>query len=226
MTAARLERSAAFYDVDGTLIRANIVHAFAFYALNQPTLLGSAWKTLTTAASAPLFWAADKVSRRWFNELFYQYYRGQSEDRLVVLAEELFDEVIKPAIYPGARDLIEESRRAGCRQVLISGGLDFTVAPLARHLGIEDVIANRLEMSRGAATGRLEKPVIAGATKAVIMREFATTHGIDLTSSWAYSDSYSDYAMLAVVGRPTAVNPDLRLRALARSNDWPVVDLS
>src|SRR5512134_831464 len=108
VTAAKLDGSAAFYDVDGTLIRANIVHAFAFYALNQPTLTGSVWKTLTTAASAPLFWAADKVSRKWFNELFYAYYKGQSEDRLIVLADELFDDVIKPAIYPGARQLIEE----------------------------------------------------------------------------------------------------------------------
>jgi HAD superfamily hydrolase (TIGR01490 family) len=184
------------------------------------------WKTLTTAASAPLFWAADKVSRKWFNELFYGYYKGQSEDRLIVLADELFDDVIKPAIYPRARELIDESRRAGCRQVLISGGLDFTVRPLARYLGIDDVLANRLEFSRGRATGRLEKPFIAGATKAMIMRDFAEKHGIDLRRSWAYSDSYSDYAMLAVVGRPTAVNPDLRLRALARSYDWPVVDLS
>lgn len=226
MTAAKLDGSAAFYDVDGTLIRANIVHAFAFYALNQPTIAGSVWKTLTTAASAPLFWAADKVSRKWFNELFYGYYKGQSEDRLIVLADELFDDVIKPAIYPRARELIDESRRAGCRQVLISGGLDFTVRPLARYLGIDDVLANRLEFSRGVATGRLEKPFIAGATKALIMRDFAEKHGIDLARSWAYSDSYSDYAMLAVVGRPTAVNPDLRLRALARSYDWPVVDLS
>jgi HAD superfamily hydrolase (TIGR01490 family) len=226
VSASKLTRSAAFYDVDGTLIRANIVHAFAFYALNQPTLLGSLVKTVATAASLPLFWAADKLSRKAFNELFYRYYRGQSEDRLIVLAEELFDDVIKKTIYPGARDLIDESRRAGCRQILVSGGLDFTVRPLATYLGVEDVVANRLEFSAGYATGRLEKPFIAGATKAVIIRDFAAANDIDLAKSWAYSDSYSDYAMLAVVGHPTAVNPDLRLRALARSYDWPVVDLS
>jgi hypothetical protein len=31
--------------------------------------------------------------------------------------------------------------------------------------------------------------------------------------------------MLAVVGHPTACNPDLRLRSVARSYDWPVLDL-
>lgn len=217
--------SAAFYDVDGTLIKTNIVHSFAYYARNQPTLWGSAWKTLQTAISIPAFVAADKLSRKLFNQLFYNYYAGQSEDRLILLAEDLFTEVIRPSIFPGTRDLIEESRRAGCRQVLVSGGLDFTIRPLARYLGIEDIIANRLEFDRGYATGRLGRPFVAGATKATILRDFAGKHGLDLTQSWAYSDSYSDYPMLAAVGRPTAVNPDLRLRAVARSYDWPVIDL-
>ena len=53
----------------------------------------------------------------------------------------------------------------------------------------------------------------------------ARAHGLDLAESWAYSDSFSDYPMLAVVGHPTAVNPDLRLRSIARSYDWPVLDL-
>ena len=225
VTGPRLSRAAAFYDVDGTLIRANIVHAFAYYAMNQPTILGSVAKTIKTALSLPMFWAADKVSRKVMNELFYRYYRGQSEDRLVVLAQELFDDVIRQTIYPRARELVDESRRAGCRQVLVSGGLDFTVRPLAAYLGIDDLIANRLEFEGGYATGRLEKPLVAGATKAVLIRDFAVKNDLDLQASFAYSDSYSDYAMLAVVGRPTAVNPDLRLRALARSYDWPVVEL-
>ena len=72
------KNSAAFYDVDGTLIRINIVHAFAFYARRQPSLIESAKRTLLTAASVPVFWAADKVSRKWFNEIFYRSYQGDS----------------------------------------------------------------------------------------------------------------------------------------------------
>jgi len=37
-TPSPRRRAAAFYDVDGTLISGNIVHAFYFYAANQPTL--------------------------------------------------------------------------------------------------------------------------------------------------------------------------------------------
>ena len=221
----KYKNSAAFYDVDGTLIRINIVHTFAFYASRQPSLLESARRMVTTAASIPIFWAADKLSRKYFNEIFYRSYKGASEDRLVELSEELFEDVIRPNIFPRARDLIEESRRAGCRQVLLSGALDVTLRPLARYLGADDLIANRLEFDQGYATGKLKKPFIAGATKAEIMRDYALRHDLDLARSWAYSDSFSDFPMLAVVGHPTAVNPDLRLRSIARSYDWPVLDL-
>jgi len=223
--AVPAKKAAAFYDVDGTLIKTNIVHAFAWYARHQPTLSGSLMKSAKTALSIPMFLAADKLSRKWFNQLFYGYYAGEPEDRLVVLAEELFEDVIKPSIFPRTKDLIEEARRAGLRNVIVSGGLDFTVRPLARWLGVDDFIANTLEFENGYATGQLGKPFVAGATKAQIMRDYAVRHDIDLGASWAYSDSYSDYPMLAVVGHPTAVNPDFRLRTVARSYDWPVIDL-
>ncbi len=226
MAARKLQNSAAFYDVDGTLIRTNIVHSFAFYAARQPSLYRSTKEMVRTALSIPMFLAADKISRKWFNEIFYRRYKGVSEDRLVVLAQELFEDVLKPAIYPGARSLIEESRRAGCRQVLISGALDFTLRPLAEYLEVDDFIANRLEFSDGYATGKLAKPFVAGPAKAQIIREYATEHDIDLSVSYAYSDSYSDVPMLAVCGRPTAVNADFRLKNTARSYDWPVIDLT
>lgn len=221
----KYKNSAAFYDVDGTLIKINIVHAFAFYASRHASLSQSLRRTIKTAASIPVFWAADKLSRKWFNEIFYQSYAGASEDRLIVLADELFEDVIKPNIYPRAKDLIDESRRAGCRQVLLSGALDFTMRPLARYLGADDLIANQLEFEDNYATGKLKKPFVAGATKADIMRKYAAEHDIDLAKSWAYTDSFSDYPMLTVVGHPTACNPDFRLRSLARSYDWPVLDL-
>jgi HAD superfamily hydrolase (TIGR01490 family) len=221
----KYSNSAAFYDVDGTLIKINIVHAFAYYAARHASLKESALRTVQTAVSLPVFWAADKLSRKWFNEIFYRSYQGQSEDRLVTLADELFEDVIKPNIYPRAKELIDESRRAGVRQVFISGALDFTMKPLAKYLGADDLIANRLEFVDNYATGKLKKPFVAGATKADIMRTYAKEHDIDLAQSWSYTDSFSDYPMLAVVGHPTACNPDFRLRSLARSYDWPVLDL-
>ncbi len=216
---------AAFYDVDGTLVRTSVVHAYGYYAMNRGSLLGIAGRTLGTIASIPLFKTLDLLNRKAFNELFYRYYAGLTEDRLITLAEDLFQDMLLPAIFPKSRDLIDEARRDGCKIVLVTGALDFTMRPLADHLGADDLIANKMQFVGGVATGKVIPPIIEGANKANAIREYCVRHGLALDKSYAYSDSGSDYPMLAVVGRPTAVNPDVRLRSLARAYNWPIVDV-
>jgi HAD superfamily hydrolase (TIGR01490 family) len=217
--------AAAFYDMDGTLVRTNLVHAYAYNARNQQGLWRSVTRTISTALRVPAFMAADFYSRRLFNDVFFGRYKGESEDRLRYLAEELFENVIRPSIFPGAYELIDKSRRLGLRQVLVTGALDLTVRPLARHLGIDDAVTNRLEYVDGKATGRLLPPIMAAATKASWMRVYAEKEGLSLSECYSYSDSMSDLPMLSVVGHPTAVNPDFRLRNTALQHDWPILDL-
>ena len=105
-----------------------------------------------------MFMAADFYNRRLFNDIFFVRYKGESEDRLRCLADELFDTVLRPSIFPGAYELIDKSRQLGLRQVLVTGALDLTVRPLAKHLKIDDYVTNRLEFVDGYATGRLLPP--------------------------------------------------------------------
>jgi HAD superfamily hydrolase (TIGR01490 family) len=220
-----MQKKAAFYDVDGTLVRTNVVDAYTYYAMNQGSLLGAAARTLRLAARAPLYWGLDKFNRKVFNEQFYMEYAGLSEDRCVLLAQDLFDDVLKDAIFPGAYDLISEAREAGCEIVLVTGALDFTMLPLAKHLGADDLIANRMQFVNGVATGKVIPPLLEGAHKAKEIRNYCVKRNLSLDQSHAYTDSMSDYPMLAVVGRPTAVNPDWRLRSTARSYEWPILDI-
>ena len=216
---------AAFFDVDGTLVSTNVVHAYAYYVFNRGTIFGTAQRVLKGLAMAPLYAATDFYNRKVFNELFYRAYRGLSEDRLVELSQDLCDEVLKPAVFPGALDIIAECRRAGCKIVLCTGAIDITMDPLARYLGADDMIANSLQFVEGFATGKVIPPIVEGANKANRIRDYCLEHGLRLDQSHAYSDSLSDYPMLAVVGRPTAVNPDGKLRSHARAYDWPILDL-
>ena len=87
------------------------MHAFAYYALNEGSLASTALRTLGTLVSAPLLWGIDQVSRKGFNQFFYRYYQGMSEDRLRLLADELFEDLLKRQIYAGAYDLLAEARR-------------------------------------------------------------------------------------------------------------------
>ena len=140
-------------------------------------------------------------------------------------ANELFATVLKPAVFPGALELIEKSRSLGLRQVVVTGALDFSVKQLMEYLGIQDYVASRLEFVNGEATRRLLPPVLAAATKASWIRTFAEREGISLSESFAYSDSISDLPMLSIVGHPAAVNPELRLRQTALHHDWPILTL-
>jgi HAD superfamily hydrolase (TIGR01490 family) len=169
---------------------------------------------------------AELVDRRTFNELLFASYAGMSEDRMVLLAKDAFENVMLPSLFPAAKGLIEKSRAAGHDVVLISGALEIVLEHTARFLGAQEVIGNRLEMKAGIATGKLLKPVVAGPEKARLIREHAKLRGFDLAECFAFSDSYSDVPMLSVVGHPAAVNPDKRLALLAKAYSWPSFDLN
>jgi HAD superfamily hydrolase (TIGR01490 family) len=217
--------AAAFYDLEGTLVSTNLVHTLGFYARHQPGLFGTFKKSAVTVLSLPVFAITDQYSRKVFNDLYFKRYKGESEDRLRFFAQELFDSVLKPAIFPGTYELLEKSRSLGLRQVVVTGALDVSVKPLMQHLEINDYAANQLEFVNGLATGRLLPPVMAAATKASWIRTFAEREGLSLSDSYAYTDSMSDLPMLSVVGHPAAVNPDMRLRQTAMHHDWPILNL-
>jgi HAD superfamily hydrolase (TIGR01490 family) len=218
-------QAAAFYDLEGTLVSTNLVHTLAFYARRQQGLFQTIRKSAATLAKLPLFGAADLYSRNVFNELFFKSYEGESEDRLRYFSEELFEDVLKPAIYDGTPELIAASRKTGQKQIVITGALDFTIDRLMNYLGIDEYKANRLEFVNGYATGRILPPVMASATKAKWMREYAEKNDINLSESYAYSDSISDLPMLSIVGHPVAVNPDFRLKQTATQHDWAILNL-
>ena len=216
---------ASYFDVDGTLLRTNLIHPTVYYLLNQRTPFRSLLGVAKAVVRAPEMMIAEWKDRRLFNEALFSSYEGMSEDRLLLLADDAFDSVVKPALYPAAKDLVARCRDEGHEVVFVSGALDFLMDRLAKHLGATHVIANRLEIKGGYATGRLLRPVVAGPEKARLIREHAKSRDIDLGDCFAYSDSYSDVPMLSVVGHPAAVNPDAKLERLAQAYGWPTIRL-
>jgi HAD superfamily hydrolase (TIGR01490 family) len=218
--------AACYFDVDGTLVTTNLVHPTLYFLANQGTPVQTALRLGRALLQAPKLAVAELVDRRTFNELLFSGYAGMSEDRIMVLAEEVFEKVLRKSLYPAAKGLVEKSRAAGHEVVLVSGALECILEKLADYLGAQGVIGNRLELKDGIATGKLLKPVVAGPEKARLIREHARDRGYDLSDCFAFSDSYSDVPMLSVVGHPAAVNPDKRLALLAKAYSWPLFDLN
>ncbi|MBM3775321.1 MAG: HAD-IB family hydrolase [Acidobacteria bacterium] len=223
--AAMKGRPLAFFDFDGTLVSSNVVTQYAFFVRRLPGRARVWWKQGRMLVRAPAWLALEFWSRRRFNEAFFREYRGMREDWLRGLAEPLFEEVIRPAIYPGAAGLVAADRERGYRTVLVTGSLDVALEPVVRHFGFDEVISNTLLYDQGAATGRLAGPLIAGQEKVEAMAKLCREQGVGMEQARAYSDSFSDRGMLEAVGQPAAVNPDRRLRRLALERGWPVLAL-
>jgi hypothetical protein len=85
------------------------------------------------------------------------------------------------------------------------------------------VIATRAESIDGKYTGNLEFYCF-GEQKADAVRELAGRESIDLSGSYAYSDSATDLPLLEAVGSPVAVNPDRELRRVAEQRNWHIRD--
>jgi len=137
-------------------------------------------------------------------------------------ADELVD-----MLLPGAAKAIAEHRAAGRRLVMATTSPLVFVEPFADRLGFDGVVATRWERTVGPEgdevfTGRMSGDFVWGRSKADAVSLWADQHGGNLAESWAYSDSYYDAPLLAMVGHPVVVNPDVQLRVAATIRGWPV----
>ncbi|MEW5854387.1 MAG: HAD-IB family hydrolase [Myxococcota bacterium] len=219
---------AAFFDVDGTLTRTSLFSALGYYIRSQQNPLFSALRAAREAVRMPSLAIAEAMDRGTLMQQLFKGYAGMSEDRLFVLSDEVVDRVMLPAMYKGARTLVESCKKSDITPILISGSPDFVVVKLGERLGIPagDCFGNRLEFLRNVATGNVIPPVLAGPAKAALIRQLATERGYDLNACFAYSDDMADAPMLSVVGHPAAVNPGPRLRIMAQSQRWPIIELN
>ncbi len=216
----------AFYDFDGTLVSGNVVTRYAWLARRHPDRVQALWRYGKALLGVPLWLALDLVSRRLFNIVFFRQYRGLEQAWLCAQARKMFEAVIAREQFRYSKDRVALDKADGYRTVLVSGGLDFALAPAAEYFEFDDMLANRMAFRDGIATGQIVPPLLAGDTKATILREYAESHGFDMTDARAYSDSGSDIPMLEAVGAPVATNPDSRLRRAAVANRWEILDLN
>lgn len=128
---------------------------------------------------------------------------------------------ILPRIYPQMLEEVHAHQDAGRATFIVSAAGNEVVGSLARVLGMEGGIGTRYEVDeRGNFSGRLDGPFVYGSGKVEAMRTFAAVHEVDLSASYAYSDSLSDLPMLRAVGHPVVVNPDPPLAEIAKQEGW------
>jgi len=149
------------------------------------------------------------------------------EGRRVVELERLGATVlagILPRVYPQMLALAHEHQDAGRRAFIVTAASQELADILARVMALDGGIGSQIsEVVDGVYTGRPAGEFVYRTGKARAIEQLAAREGIDLTRSYAYSDSESDLPMLEAVGHPVAVNPDTALLRIARDRGWDVL---
>ncbi len=156
------EGSAAkvYWRVEGSLLELTTVRPVAFFAWNAQTFSERWMRRLSVfvmALARPFLYA---TNRAFATRVLHMPLRGVSRDRLDLLGEEYFKYRLQPFLKNDGLKQLKEVVDSGAQVVLVSQGLGHVMRPLAQHLGVSWVIANRLEFRDGIATGRLLEPVI------------------------------------------------------------------
>lgn len=153
-------RNVVYWRVEGSLLNLSTVRPIAFFTWNAQSFL-ERWVrrglVLLMALLRPLLYAAD---RKFATRVVHTVLRGVSRDRLDLLGQEYFQYRMMPQLKDAGVANLRSAMESGARVVLVSQGLEHVMRPLARHLGVELLLANRLEFRDGIATGRLLDPVL------------------------------------------------------------------
>jgi HAD superfamily hydrolase (TIGR01490 family) len=218
-------QAGAFFDVDNTLMRGASIYHFA-RGLAARKMFGP--RDLARMTWGQIFFRlrgaenSDHIDAA--REAALAFVAGHKVEDIVRLGEEIYDDSMADRIWAGTRELTQRHLRAGQRVWLVTATPVELASIVARRLGLTGALGTVAETRDGVYTGRLVGGLLHGEAKAAAIQALARREGLDLARCSAYSDSLNDMPMLSLVGHPSAVNPDLGLRAEARSRGWPIFD--
>ncbi len=212
--------AAAFFDLDRTLLDGGSGQAFGaalrevgLAPEKEPPLLRQLFGVFAVFGEC---WATMVMVRQGI-----RLTKGWSLDSFEEAGRLALDELIAQ-IHPFVPELLEQHRAAGRRLVMATASPAQLVAPLASHLGFDDVVATAYATSAGELTGGIDGEFVWGRGKLRAVRAWCRDNSVDLGSAWAYSDSWYDAPLLDAAGHAVAANPDPRLAVLARLRGWDV----
>ena len=217
--------SAAFFDLDRTLISGSSVFVFGVAAYRAGLVKGpQIARDGMAAVKFRLTGASDDTSAQVRDRILGAV-KGVHHEDLVALNASIVPRLLD-RVRPESQRLLDLHRHAGRATYIVSASPIELVDPLAKALGMTAGIGTKSAIQDGIYTGELDGPFCYGVGKVEAMRTLAQWEGLDLAQCWAYSDSISDLPMLESVGHPVAVNPDSKLERIAQRRGWPIVIFS
>jgi HAD superfamily hydrolase (TIGR01490 family) len=215
-------KAAAFFDLDKTLIEGSSAIHFGRAAyhrglVNRRQLAKDLWANAKFRLRGSTDEETDHLRQRVLDAV-----AGHRVVDLARLGPEVLAGIL-PRAYPQMLDVAWAHQDAGRPIYIVTAASQEIADLLARVLVFDGGIGMRSEIRDGYYTGKPDGPFTYREGKAQAIREIAARDGIDLSESFAYSDSESDLPMLRAVGHPVAVNPDQELLRVSREEGWQVM---
>ena len=215
-------KAAAFFDLDKTLIEGSsglhfVRSAYRAGMISRTQVARDLWANLRFRMQGSTDAATDVVRER-----ILTWMEGRRRQDIARLGPRALAGIL-PLLYPQMLEVAWDHQDAGRPVYIVTAASQDLADQLSHVLELDGGIGMRFELRDGVYTGRPDGPFTYREGKATAIRELAERAGIDLAASYAYSDSESDLPMLRAVGNPVAVNPDQELRAVARSEGWPIM---
>ena len=208
-----------FFDIDGTITRHSSERFFIRYLLQKKVL------SFSDSISASLRYAY-KHPKHLLKTGFKQnkmYLRGLEVGLVQRLAEQCFDEYIRPSVKSVMVEAIEACRKEGYTIVLLSGSLRCLAEPMQLFLKAEDLICSETEIVNNQYTGEMTSLHPYGKNKKTLAHQYCVEHQITLQCCRAYANEWADRFLMQAVGEAVAVDPDKKLHKLSQSYDWRVL---
>lgn len=222
---ARPVRTAAFFDLDKTVIAKSSTLAFSKPFFNQGLINRRAVLKSSYAQFLFLMSGADHDQMDRMRNYITTMCAGWDVEQVKSIVGETLHDIVTPLVFAEAAELIADHKLCGRDVVIVSASGEEIVAPIAKALGATHAMATRMVVEDGKYTGEVAY-YCYGEGKVAAIRELALREGYALEHCYAYSDSITDLPMLEAVGHPTVVNPDRGLRKEAAARGWKVVTFS
>ncbi len=213
----------AIFDLDNTLLAGDSDHAWGEFIADLGIVDGAAYRQQNDA-----FY--DDYCRGALDIFAYQRFvlapiASRPTTQLAQWHARFMQERILPIVLPKAVALVESHRTQGHTLMIITATNAFITAPIARHFGIEHLLATEPEQLNGMYTGNVVGTPCYREGKVERLTHWLQDRRETLDGSYFYSDSHNDLPLLSRVDHPVAVDPDNTLHTSATQSGWPVISL-
>ena len=213
----------AIFDLDNTLLAGDSDHAWGEFIADIGIVDGATYRQQNDA-----FY--DDYCRGALDIFAYQRFvlaplANRPATELAQWHARFMQERILPIVLPKAVALVDSHRSQGHTLMIITATNSFITAPIARHFGIEYLLATEPEQVDGFYTGNVAGSPCYREGKVERLNHWLQDRHETLAGSFFYSDSHNDLPLLSLVSHPVAVDPDDTLATHARAAGWQVLSL-